>query len=221
MPDSVLVIIILTSQGPSSLIEAEHWNLNIEYPDVWTFRKAELQGSPRKSKQKNSVYKLYEVRNFWAVSERNTAQTAYSTGGCVGLQPGRQGRSTWNLKVETSTRHRLSHSLSLAAALWTLPASHLILHRNSFSWKAAQLAAVPGHLHNALRPKLRNGVSFPARDEKSQWRSPIGPNGVMSSPTKQSVWPAAYGSMTGYPAQGYAAPHVTSGSGFVIEKEGR
>ena len=64
-------------------------------PDVWTSREAELQGSPRKSKQKQSVYKLYEIRNFWAVSERNTAQTGVLkredvlASILVGLHPGR------------------------------------------------------------------------------------------------------------------------------------
>lgn len=161
---------------------------------------------PEKANKKTLIYKLYEVRNFWAVSERNTAQTVPQQGdvlasnlGGKGEAPGTSGRNIHKGTVSRTVSHWL--------LLYGLCLPHLMPHRNSFSWKAAQLAAVQGHSTIALRPKLRQ-VSFPARDEKSQWRSPYWPKArswVLPS-MKQSVWPTAYGSMTGYPAQGATWP---------------
>lgn len=129
-----------------------------QHPEKQNFRVL-----PEKANEKNSVYKLYEVRNFWAVSERNTAQTGLLQRGDVlasilaGLHPGRgkdeaPGTSGPNIHKELSLSQSLTSCCFMHSACLPARSTGTSFHgRQHNQWQ------FQGHSTTALQPKLRGG----------------------------------------------------------------
>lgn len=194
------------------LLKFKHWVSRCRrHSEKQNFRSFSQKKQNKKTQSTNYMMKF--LGSKW---EKHSSDWSTQQGMCWPPAWERQGEAHLEPQVETSTRHRLC-LISLAAALWTLPASSY--STELLFMEGSTIAAVPGSPLMALDQNW-DEVSFPARDEKSQWRSPIGPNGVIGSPSEaisvaNSVWFYDWLPCSG----GYIAPHVTSGSGFVIEKE--